>query len=119
MAHAWHTEPISRDDLAQPCARELSAITRNDGVRGSSPRVGFPLVGGVARPGIVVGEIASLGTITFETRVNTGLRQRGTTAAMTFSFAEAFEHLSHRLERVVRVTEDGPEPRTRFRRGMA
>jgi RES domain len=45
-AHTWHTEPVLRGDFAQPCAfASTHRIARNDGVRGSSPRVGF--VGGL------------------------------------------------------------------------
>ena len=42
MAHAWHTEQTLESDLAQPCTlASIPLISRNDGVRGSSPRVGL------------------------------------------------------------------------------
>jgi hypothetical protein len=42
LAHAWHTERLRAAILPQPCALASTPLsTRNDGVRGSSPRVGL------------------------------------------------------------------------------
>ena len=56
LAHAWHTGPLVRSKLAQPWAvPAASTVPRNDGVRGSSPRVGFARLRTTCKLGVLRG----------------------------------------------------------------